>query len=36
MNKINYTNGASTEKIIELVKKCPSGALSFFYNQKSK
>ena len=26
--------GASSEKIIEQVKKCPSGALSFFYNQE--
>jgi putative redox protein len=25
--------GASSEKIIEQVKKCPSGALSFFYNK---
>jgi putative redox protein len=25
-------NGAPSEKIIEQVKKCPSGALSFFYN----
>jgi putative redox protein len=25
-------DGAATEKIIEQVKKCPSGALSFFYN----
>ncbi|MDP4291076.1 MAG: (4Fe-4S)-binding protein [Bacteroidota bacterium] len=29
--------GAPTERIIEQVKKCPSGALSFFYNgQKEK
>ena len=27
-------NGASSEKIIEQVKKCPSGALSFFYNKE--
>lgn len=27
-------NGASTEKIIEQVKRCPSGALSFFYNKE--
>jgi putative redox protein len=27
-------NGASSEKIIEQVKKCPSGALSFYYNDK--
>ena len=26
--------GASSEKIIEQVKKCPSGALTFFYNQE--
>lgn len=26
-------NGASSEKIIEQVKRCPSGALSFFYNK---
>lgn len=25
--------GASTEQIIEQVKKCPSGALSFYYNE---
>jgi uncharacterized Fe-S cluster protein YjdI len=25
-------DGASTEKIIEQVKKCPSGALSYFLN----
>jgi uncharacterized Fe-S cluster protein YjdI len=25
-------DGATTERIIEQVKKCPSGALSFFYN----
>ena len=25
-------SGATSEKIIEQVKKCPSGALSFFYN----
>ena len=29
-------NGASNERIIEQVKKCPSGALSFFYNEKNK
>ena len=27
-------NGAASEKIIEQVKKCPSGALSFYYNEK--
>ena len=27
--------GASTERIIEQVKKCPSGALSFFMNEES-
>jgi putative redox protein len=27
-------NGASSERIIGQVKKCPSGALSFFYNAK--
>ena len=26
-------NGATTEKIIEQVKKCPSGALSYFMNE---
>lgn len=26
-------DGASTEKIIEQVKKCPSGALSYFMNK---
>jgi putative redox protein len=28
--------GASAERVIEQVKKCPSGALSFFYNEKGK
>jgi len=28
--------GASTERIIEQVKKCPSGALSFYYNQDTQ
>ncbi|WP_276499955.1 (4Fe-4S)-binding protein [Terrimonas pollutisoli] len=28
-------NGASTEKIIEQVRKCPSGALSYFYNEEN-
>jgi len=27
-------SGASSEKIIEQVKKCPSGALSYFYNNE--
>ena len=27
-------NGASSENIIEQVKKCPSGALSFFFNNE--
>jgi putative redox protein len=27
--------GASTERIIEQVKKCPSGALTYFVNEKS-
>ena len=27
-------DGASTEKIIEQVKKCPSGALSYFMNEE--
>lgn len=27
--------GAETERIVEQVKKCPSGALSFFYNDGS-
>lgn len=26
--------GSTTEKIIEQVKKCPSGALSYFMNEK--
>lgn len=26
-------DGASTEKIIEQVRKCPSGALSYIYNK---
>ena len=25
--------GATTQRIVEQVKKCPSGALSFFYNE---
>jgi uncharacterized Fe-S cluster protein YjdI len=28
--------GASTERIIEQIKKCPSGALSFYYNNEVK
>lgn len=27
-------NGASTDKIIEQVKKCPSGALSYYMNEE--
>lgn len=26
--------GGSTEQIVEQVKKCPSGALSFYYNNE--
>lgn len=29
-------NGATTEKIVEQVSKCPSGALSFFYNSEGE
>ena len=29
-------DGAATEHIAEQVKKCPSGALSFYYNDKEK
>ncbi len=29
-------DGAGTDKIIEQVNKCPSGALSFFYNDKEE
>lgn len=29
-------NGASTEMIIEQIKKCPSGALSFYFNNKKE
>ncbi|HLF53333.1 (4Fe-4S)-binding protein [Flavobacterium sp.] len=29
-------NGASSEEMINQVKKCPSGALSFYYNKKEK
>jgi uncharacterized Fe-S cluster protein YjdI len=28
-------DGATTEQIIEQVKKCPSGALSYFENDKA-
>lgn len=27
--------GASTERIVEQIKKCPSGALSFYYNKEN-
>lgn len=30
------TEGAPTEKIIEQIKKCPSGALSFYYNDETE
>ena len=26
--------GSETDRVIEQVKRCPSGALQFFYNQK--
>jgi len=29
-------DGASTERIIDQVKKCPSGALSYFRNEEKK
>jgi len=29
-------DGAVTERIIEQVKKCPSGALSFYHNEEEK
>ena len=29
-------DGADTAKIIEQVNKCPSGALSFFYNNHAE
>ncbi|HRH42416.1 MAG TPA: (4Fe-4S)-binding protein [Pyrinomonadaceae bacterium] len=29
-------NGAETEKIIEQINKCPSGALSYFYNSENE
>ena len=29
-------DGASTEKIIDQVKKCPSGALSYFINEEER
>ena len=28
--------GSTTEKIVEQVKRCPSGALSFFMNEEKK
>ncbi|MCR6719675.1 MAG: (4Fe-4S)-binding protein [Chitinophagaceae bacterium] len=28
--------GAPTERMVEQVKKCPSGALSFYYNKEEK
>ena len=28
--------GATTERIVEQVKKCPSGALSFYYNDEKE
>lgn len=27
-------NGASSEQIVEQIQKCPSGALSYFYNSE--
>ncbi len=37
-NKRPWINvaGATTERIIEQVNKCPSGALSFYYNDEKK
>jgi uncharacterized Fe-S cluster protein YjdI len=29
-------NGATTEEMVNQVKQCPSGALSFYYNKKEK
>ncbi len=29
-------DGAPSERIVEQVKKCPSGALSFYYNSDKK
>jgi uncharacterized Fe-S cluster protein YjdI len=28
--------GASTERIIEQVRQCPSGALSYYFNNEAK
>ena len=28
--------GATTEEIIEQIKKCPSGALSYYYNSETE
>lgn len=33
-NECINQNGAYTEKISEHINKCPSGALTFFYNDK--
>ncbi|MCU0443524.1 MAG: (4Fe-4S)-binding protein [Microscillaceae bacterium] len=30
------TEGATTEKIVEQIRQCPSGALSFYYNDAEK
>ena len=29
-------NGANSERIVEQVKKCPSGALTYFYNNEKQ
>ena len=29
-------DGADSDKIIEQVRKCPSDALSYFYNEKAQ